>query len=191
MSSNYPKINAGTFVHVCNRAVGSEILFRRREDSEDWMQKVEKYILPVAEIHAFSLMANHFHYVLRTLDFVQHELLSKQMNRLQSTYSIKYNHVYQRKGGLFMRPFNRVPIMNDAQLLWTIWYVHRNPLHHHVAENWQEWKYSSYPHYMNNQSSIITTKFTLALFGGVDQMKSHHNMNAQAFRTDHQKLSLE
>jgi len=191
MATKYPTINPGTFAHICNRANGNEILFRRSEDYSDWMERIETFILPVAEIHALCLMANHYHLVLRTLESTPHDLFSKQVNKLQSTYSKDYNYTYNRKGGLFMSPYNRIPIMNEAQLIWTIWYTHRNPLHHGVTENWQEWKYSSYLNYLSNEPGIITTNFCLDLFGGLEQMKAHHNMNAHAFRFDYRNFSLE
>jgi putative transposase len=191
MASKYPKINPGTFAHICNRAVGNEVLFRRNEDYDNWLERVEKFIIPVAEIHAFSVMENHYHLVLRSLDTTSHDNLSKQVSRLQSTYGKGYNNIYSRKGGLFMSPYNRKPIKDEAHLLWAIWYTHRNPLHHGITENWQDWKYSSYPQYINNKPGFVTTKFCMELFGGMDQMKAHHNMNAQAFQKNKLQFSFE
>lgn len=191
MSTKFDIITPGGFFHICDRAVGDELLFRRAEDYTDWMSRIEKYILPVAELHAYCLMNNHYHLLIRALETTDHDLFSTQMSRLQSTYAKDYNRTYDRKGGLFMRPFARREILNEAQLAWVFWYIHRNPLHHGISLNWETWAYSSYPFYINNTPSIITTNFCTELFGGLEQLKAHHTMNANAFNTEFMGFSLD
>ncbi|MBC6492431.1 transposase [Flavihumibacter stibioxidans] len=191
MSTKFDIITPGGFFHICDRAVGDELLFRRAEDYTDWMSRIEKFILPVAELHAYCLMNNHYHLLIRALETTDHDLFSTQMSRLQSTYAKDYNRTYDRKGGLFMRPFARREILNEAQLAWVFWYIHRNPLHHGISLNWETWAYSSYPFYINNVPSIITTNFCTELFGGLEQLKAHHTMNANAFNTEFMGFSLD
>ena len=191
MSTKFDKIIPGCFYHICDRAVGNELLFRRPEDYSDWMQRVEKFLLPFVELHAYCLMNNHYHLLIRALETTDHKLFSKQMAKLQSTYAKEYNRNYDRKGGLFMRPFARREILNEAQLAWVFWYIHRNPLHHGISLNWETWPYSSYPFYLNKEPTLLTTQFCTELFGGTDQLKAFHIMNANAFKTEYLGFSLE
>jgi putative transposase len=191
MGTKYEKIRPGSFAHICNRATGNEVLFRRKEDYHLWLGGLEEYIVPIADIHAFCLLANHYHLVLQTHEDTAHELFSKQLGTLQSCYTKHNNHIYQRIGGLFISPFNRILIKDEVQLAWTFWYTHRNPLHHNLTQRWEEWEYSSYRYYVTGEPGFIKTDFFIELFGGVEQIKAHHHMNAAAFRVDMKKLFLE
>jgi hypothetical protein len=44
---------------------------------------------------------------------------------------------------------------------------------------------------MSGNPGLIKTKFFIDLFGGLDQIKMHHHMNAYAFRPDMKNLILE
>jgi putative transposase len=191
MSSNYPKIQPGNFAHICNRGVGDELLFRRNADYEDFLSRIIKYIIPVAEIHSFCLMPNHYHLIIRTFDTTEHSLIKSQLSKLESTYAKFYNRSYGRRGSLFMRPFKRIIINSDAQLIWAFWYVHRNPMHHGITMNWKEWPYSSYSMFFQNEPSFLVTNFMLDIFGGLKGLSDHHQLNSDAFRLDLRNFGLE
>ena len=55
----------GEVYHVYNKAVGSELLFKTDEDYEHFLKKIERFILPVANIYAYCLIPNYFHLMLR------------------------------------------------------------------------------------------------------------------------------
>ncbi len=182
MGTKLPTLEPGMFYHVFNRALGTEPLFRFSTDYLDWTNALEEYLLPVAEIHAYNLLPNHFHLMIRLKDSSTHEIFSKEINRLQSQYARHYNRKYGRMGGLFHRPFGRKIIKDDAQLAWLLWYIHRNPLHHNITDDWDKYPYSSYPHYLNNASTLVTTEFLIAFFGGIDHLLKHHQMLASDFK---------
>lgn len=191
MASNYQTIVPGTFAHVYNRAVGKDLMFRSHRDYIEFISKLENHIVPVANINAYCLMSNHFHLMLRLKETVTHKDLSAEMNRIQSTHASKYNFRYERKGGLFMSPFKRKPVKDDANLTWLLWYIHRNPLHHGWTLDWQNWPYSSYQIYANNQPSFVDTSYMINFFGGLQQLKIHHQLHEVAFFNREDNLSLE
>ncbi len=62
-----PKISLepdGTY-HVFNHAVGNDNFFRKDENYFFFLKKIKKWVLPIADIFAYCLMPNHFHFVVR------------------------------------------------------------------------------------------------------------------------------
>ncbi len=61
------------------------------------------------------------------------------INAFTKWWNSKEKHV-----GSVFTPLSRVEIRDDAQLLYTIAYVHRNPIHHHYATTLESYPWSSY-----------------------------------------------
>ncbi len=76
------------------------------------------------ELHAYALMTNHIHQLLRAPEGG----LSEAMQRLCGRYGAAYNERTGRTGSLFTGRFQSVPITSTAQLTWVGRYIHRNPL---------------------------------------------------------------
>jgi REP element-mobilizing transposase RayT len=191
MGTKFAKIVPGHFFHICNRAVGSEPLFLLPADYYSFLDRMGKFVIPAAELHAYCLMSNHYHLLVRVREEVKPEFFISQMNRLQSTYAKKFNFINERIGGLFIRPFKRVMIETEAHLITTFWYIHRNPLHHLITSDWESWPYSSYSHYLREEPGILTTNFFKDLFGGAEQIRQHHHLQADYFWREHRSLTLE
>jgi putative transposase len=160
MATRVVMVEPERFYHVYNRAVGKESMFRSRTDYLEFMNRMKEFVLPVAEIHAFILLPNHFHFMLKF-----------------------FNRKNDRKGGLMQRPFGRKAVKDDGQLTWLLWYIHRNPMHHHITNQWETYPYSSYPHYFQESSEFVTTSYMLEYFGGLANLKAHHQQHAEAFAT--------
>ena len=191
MSSNTIIMEPGLFYHVCNRAVGNDVLFKHFFDYNDWMTDIEKIILPVANLHAYCMLDNHYHLLVRIHENASGIEFSQSINRLQSIHAKRINYKYRRKGGLFISPFNRIPIKDDEQLAWIFWYIHRNPLHHIKTGNWKDYPYSSFSYYEQNRAFFIDTSYMYNFFGGQDQLIKHHESQADAYLLSNRALMLE
>ena len=55
----------GQFYHIYNCGINGMNLFRENDNYERFLELMDKYILPVAEIFAWVLMRNHFHLLIR------------------------------------------------------------------------------------------------------------------------------
>jgi REP element-mobilizing transposase RayT len=177
--------------HVFNRAVGNDILFRFSTDYSDWLNGMMEYLVPISEIYAFNLLPNHYHLLLKLKPFIDHKKFSREINRFQSQYARQYNRFYNRKGGLFIRPFGRKQVKTDSQLAWIIWYIHRNPLHHNITNDWENYQYSSFLHYTKTSSDLVTTPFVIDFFGGFENMYKHHLLQAEEFKQQYSCLIRE
>ncbi len=51
--------------HIYSRAVGDEKLFKSDENYRYFLQKFKNYILPIADIYTWTLLPNHFHFMIR------------------------------------------------------------------------------------------------------------------------------
>lgn len=78
----------------------------------------------VVTIGAFCLMPSHFHLVL-------HETveggITTFMRKLGTSYTLYFNSRHNRRGNLFLKPFQSVHVPTDRHLQQLISYVHCNP----------------------------------------------------------------
>jgi len=174
-ANNTIPIKEEMIFHIYNRAIGNEKLFLSDRDHFIFLDNIKFYVLPHASLYAYCLLPNHFHFLMQVGQSA--DKFSKGMSDSFNAYAKYFNTKYSRRGGLFMSPFKRKPIENDASLTWITWYIHRNPLHHKLTSDWQGWLWSSYKAYTGNYKTLIKTSFLIDVFGGRNQVISHHQAN--------------
>jgi REP element-mobilizing transposase RayT len=103
--------------------------------------------------------------------------LSKQFANLFSSYTQSFNKMYHRMGSLFIKNFKREPINDHNYLLQAIVYTHRNPVHHHFCNTYEEWDASSYIDITQNASSLVNSKTVIDLFGDLNNFKNRHTIS--------------
>jgi len=59
------ELKVGQFYHIYNCGINGENLFRVKENYEQFLGLLDKYILPVSELFAWVLMPNHYHLLVR------------------------------------------------------------------------------------------------------------------------------
>jgi REP element-mobilizing transposase RayT len=147
-SKNVPLIK-DQYYHIYNRAIARNLLFRDEHNYPFFLSKVESYILPKAEVHAYCLMPNHYHFILKLTS----DEISTAMQRLAISYAKSYNLVYRQKGHLFQGPFQRILITDLNYLLHLSRYIHLNPVKAQLVRKPEEWEYSSYHEYIGLRSA--------------------------------------
>lgn len=121
-----PRIDApGAWHHVMNRGAGRRITFR--DDREralfvSLLSEIESRF--DVEIHAYCLMGNHYHLLLRS----KSGRLSESMAWLGSRYTRWVNVERDVDGPLFRGRFHSVLVDRDAHLDWLFRYINANPL---------------------------------------------------------------
>lgn len=133
----------------------------------------------LVNIHAFCLMANHYHLLISPLVDGGVSLFMKKLN---GGYSRFFNQRHKRTGTLFERRYKSVLVNNQAHFIHLPYYIHLNPLDMATPE-WRErkvnnlrkalsfldsYKWSSHLDYLgkDNFPSVTQRDFLLEIFGG-------------------------
>src|SRR3989344_1670497 len=88
----------------------------------------------LVSIGAYCLMPNHFHLLITPLS---EKGLSKFMQKLSTAYSMYFNEMHKRTGGLFEGKFKSKHMETDRQLKYNFSYIHLNPVKL-IDSKWKE-----------------------------------------------------
>ncbi|MCB0200803.1 MAG: hypothetical protein KDI03_12105 [Anaerolineae bacterium] len=173
----------GHFYHIYNRGNNGEKIFRTPENYRYFMQLVAQHVEPVASIHAFCLLPNHFHFLfyirtdeeqkswqLTQVGQLAHSWQPSQPHRafknLFIAYSMAFNRRFERTGSLFQKPFKRILVNSDRYYVALVRYIHRNPQKHGLIADFRNWSWSSYAIVLSDQVTRIPRAEVLAWFDG-------------------------
>lgn len=95
-------------------------------------------------------MTNHFHLMLRSKE----QSISKVMSLINNQYADYYNNCYRLNGHLFENRFFSKEIRDDQGILEVNHYIHRNPLEAKMVKDLEDYKWSSFPLYMNHSQKV-------------------------------------
>ena len=193
MPDYYMPLHPDNIYHVFNRAVGNEKLFRQERNYEFFLSKYLKHILPIADTYSYCLLPNHFHFLIRmkclenieahylkmkkdkkfSLEIVP-DFLMERFSNLFNSYTKAYNKIYDRKGALFIDYLKRVELKDEAQFGATIFYIHKNPVHHQYRKKIDEWKWSSYPSLISASPTNLLRSDVINWFGDEEAFIRYH-----------------
>lgn len=134
----------GAWYHVINRGADRQDIFSCDADFAYFeMLMADAVATHGIEIHAYSLMNNHFHHLMHCPEGG----LSAAMKDIQSVYVGSYNHHHDRTGPMFEGRFASHPVDGPAALHLTGRYIHRNPLDIVPSHSLALYRWSSFRHY--------------------------------------------
>lgn len=156
--------------HVCSRGNNRESIFVSGHDRERFLELYARHVTPWAETFAYCLLHNHFHLLLRfaELDARSEAAIapSQRISNMLNAYARSFNADHHRTGALFQRPFRRVPVTTQEQLIRVVIYIHLNPVHHELAVDFRAWRYSSYSALLARGTTRLARDEVLAWYGG-------------------------
>lgn len=195
----YPVLEYNSVYHIYNCGINGCNIFQDDKDYEKFLSNYSKYIEPIADTYAWSLLGNHFHIVIKIkkeenilsvkeLHLFENKLrnkgledkkpdITKQFSHFFNAYAQYFNSKYKRHGSLFERPFKRNKIENREYFKRCIIYVHQNPLKHKFVTRLEDYRYTSYNYIFADEDGLIKKSTVLSLFDNLmDFEKSHENM---------------
>lgn len=154
-----------TFYHVLSRGNERRKIFRGEEDYARFIDMLRRVVERFGvEVHAFVLMGNHYHLLLRT----KQANLSRAIQWLGVTYSVWFNRRHKRSGHLFQGRFKSFVIEDDRYFAAMSLYIHRNPLRAGLVKDLLDYPWSSFPLYLNVRRNVpwLTTSLILGMHDG-------------------------
>lgn len=143
---------AGLCYHVLNRGVARLALFDHAGDYDAFTKVLTEALcrepLPIL---SYSLMPNHWHFVVRpTAD----DQVSSFFRWLTHTHTMRWHARHQTAGTghLYQGRFKAFPIEEETHLAAVIRYVERNPVRAKLCERAEQWRHGSAWHRANGTS---------------------------------------
>lgn len=175
----YASFVSGGLYHIFNRSVGSELLFREERNYLFFLEKWKQYVSAYVDVFAYCLLPTHFHFFVKVGRIGnEQDVNSKIIQKFQQlfkSYSLAFNKMYNRHGALFQKRFKRIAITNEKYFNLVVYYIHHNPIHHHLTTNFTSWKYSSYKAIIGDGATEVKREIVLQWFEGKDNFIRFHN----------------
>ena len=115
----------GAVYHVTVRGNERRAIFGDDGDRARFLRVLGESVASFeVRLYLFCLMTNHVHLVLET----PRGNLSRFMHRLQTAYTVYFNHRHERHGHVMQGRYGAVLVERDAYLLRLSRYVHLNPV---------------------------------------------------------------
>ncbi len=175
----------GAWYHVMNRGRSRQEIFTDSWDYRVFLdtvgEAVERYGL---EVHAYCLMPNHYHLLVRT----PWANLSRIMRHVDGLYTQRYNRRAGTDGALLRGRYKAILVEADACLLSVSRYIHRNPIDaaRPLVERLEAWPWSSYPAYIGaaDPPGWLCMESTQHALGGKDRPRAYRAFVAAGVEDD-------
>jgi REP element-mobilizing transposase RayT len=150
----------GAFYHITSRGNERKDIFKSLRDREKFLSYLESATKRYgAVIHAYCLMDSHYHL------FIETPLgnLSKIIHHINGAYTNYYNKRLERAGHLFQGRYKAILVEADAYAKELSRYIHLNPVRAGMADNPEEYPWSSCRYYISNEKTPGWLKRDLVL----------------------------
>lgn len=179
-------IVGGGYYHIFNRGVNKQNIFFNTANYDYFLGLMDKYLSGYVHFLSYCLLPNHFHLIIKVQDelvienqVIKSELeigkiIVRQFRSLFIAYTMAINVQEKRSGSLFESKYKRLEIEDDDYLRYVIFYTHYNPEKHCIADNFRNYRYSSYSVFFSSKPTKIDREFVLAFWGGINDFASYH-----------------
>ncbi len=144
---------------------------------------------PLIEFICYSLLPNHFHFMMRQL---AEKGIERFMQRIGTGYTMYFNGKYQRSGVLFQGKFKSSRV-KSGNLLYLSTYINCNAEVHGIA-NAESWRWSSYSDYLGKTKyGLCDKKVIMTEFKGSGDYRNFakENMKEMKRKKTDEKIVLE
>lgn len=156
----------GTVHFLTNRGTAQTMLFRADSNRRMFLSLLGELEDRFAvEMHAYVLMGNHYHLIVRSIE----GRLSEAMHYLDGGYARWFNAVHKRQGAFFQGRFDARHIEDPAGLERAGVYLHLNPLRAALVSQPGDHRWSSLGSYLRGRAPMPWLHLELLLAGRTGQ----------------------
>lgn len=138
----------GAWYHVMNRGAGRRAVFNSDTQRAYFLSLLREASERFnAEWHAYCLMRNHYHLLVRT----PQGNLQRIMRHVNGLYTQYFNRNEGRDGPLFRGRYKAILVDAEAHWLALSRYIHRNPLEAGLIRELPRYRWSSYRAYAGHE----------------------------------------
>ncbi len=135
----------GAYYHVMNRGRGRQRIFHARQDYQCFLKLLgEACRMWGVRVHAYCLLANHYHLLLETPE----GKLSRALRHINGLYTQQYNRAHGTDGPLFRGRYKAILVDADQYLLQVVRYIHRNPVEANLVRDPERHPWNSHRYYL-------------------------------------------
>jgi putative transposase len=155
--------------HIYNRGNNRQPIFFKEDNYIYFLEKVRKFMLPHCEILNYSLMPNHFHFLIYTdaracqtkkIGNTERNVISEGIRNLLQTYSKAINKQNNTTGSLFQQN-TKSKCISDGSRLYTsscFHYIHQNAWKAKLVNKMEDWAYCSFKDYLGLRKGTLCNK---------------------------------
>ncbi|MDD3272195.1 MAG: transposase [Syntrophomonadaceae bacterium] len=158
--------------HIVYRGINRQNIFEEENDYIKMRNVISELKQELGfEVYAYCFMSNHVHLLLKEAKTGDISII---MKRLLTKYAGWFNRKYERSGVLIANRYKSQPLENDEYLLSVVRYIHQNPQKANLVHTLSDYKWSSYPEYIN-KSILTDTHLILSMLDKMDFEKFHQD----------------
>ena len=199
----YALLEADNFFHIYNRGNDGIKIFYNNGNYEYFLKKFDEYFADYLSIYSYCLLPNHFHFLVsvksenqilkasekvKGIDKIKKYALknnydmvavivSEQFRRFFIAYSKAINNQTGRHGSLFTKKFRRKKVNTLNYLQRLVFYIHTNPVHHELTEDYINYKWNTYKNILSSQESKLMKNKVIEWFGDKENYVYMHKSN--------------
>jgi putative transposase len=148
----------GAIYHICQRGNNRRYIFQEPHLKQFFLDTLFKLKSEMGfEVFAYAIMSNHNHMLIQTNNI----LLSHIMRSLNSKFSKYYNLTTEHENHVFGQRYTAVLITNVPHLLWSLKYVHQNPVVAGICQHVSDYRWNSDFYYRSSIEDRVNSSFIL------------------------------
>lgn len=154
MSRQARKISQTGLYHIIFRGISRQNIFEEEKDYEKLKEILKQVKEEMCfELYSYCFMTNHVHLFIKERNPGE---ISKIMTKILSHYATWFNIKYDRSGALFSNRYKSEPVEDERYYLGLIRYIHQNPIKARIASKINDYPYSSYHSYLEEDNFVDT-----------------------------------
>lgn len=163
-------LEASKVYHIYNRGINKQIVFYSPENYLYFLRKVRALLMPVCNILCYTLMPNHFHFLieatqesteLKKSGCLEIQAVSYAIQQIQSSYTKGINKQMNRKGSLFTQNV-KCKCLNESNSsnygIICFHYIHQNALAAKLVSKIEDWEFSSFKDFAGLRNGTLINK---------------------------------